>query len=108
MSRDQNNFSPFAALSYQEQQDRWLEWRSRQLDFREAGVAEEAQKKPEDTEVPPVHLPHLQESAPVRHQNLDAVLSRHARAEKRLGAFRVTEAAAGAAPQIPSRTGTTQ
>ena len=29
--------SPFAALTWQEQQDRWLAWRSRQLDYQPAG-----------------------------------------------------------------------
>lgn len=98
MSPDQNNASPFAALSYQEQQDRWLEWRSRQMDFREESLPEETQKKPADTEMPPVRLPNFQESAPVRHQNLDAVLSRHARAEKRLSAFQATGSGSGSAP----------
>ena len=98
MNRDQNAASPFSALSYQEHQDRWLEWRSRQMDFQEGGLSEDRQKKPADTEMPPVHLPNFQDSAPVRHQNLDAVLSRHARAEKRLSAFRTTGSDAAPAP----------
>lgn len=81
--------SPFAALSYQEQQDRWLEWRSRQLEFQEGNVVESKtdQKKSAEPFVPPVQLPHFQQAAPTRHQNLDQVLSRISQAEKRLGAF---------------------
>ena len=29
--------SPFSALTYQEQQTRWMEWRSRQLDYQPSG-----------------------------------------------------------------------
>ena len=43
MSQETCSASPFSALSYQEQQARWLEWRSRQLDYRPAA---------EETETP--------------------------------------------------------
>ncbi|MBQ9262763.1 MAG: hypothetical protein IJ189_00965 [Clostridia bacterium] len=80
--------SPFAALSYQDQQDRWLEWRSRQLEFQEGAVIEapNAYEKPA-AEVPPVTLPHFQQAAPTHHKNLDQVLARHANAAKHLTAF---------------------
>ena len=44
--------SPFAALTFAEQQDRWREWRSRQLDYQSAG------------ELPPVELPPADEPPP--------------------------------------------
>lgn len=77
--------SSFSQLSYQQQQDRWLEWRSRQLNYQEGAVSE----SPPDNQnpaasVPPVALP---QAAPSHHQHLDQVLQRHAQAAKRLSAF---------------------
>lgn len=79
--------SPFSALSYQEQQDRWLEWRSRQLDYQPAGQA-----APEDDSHPsmsamPLRMPNMALSAPTRHRELDQVISRHAQALRKAGAF---------------------
>lgn len=88
--KEETHASPFAALSYQEQQDRWLEWRSRQLDFREGPVEEDEKKEPAVTSVPPVVLPHVQPAAPTRHQNLDQVLSRHSQAVRKAGPFQTT------------------
>lgn len=81
--------SPFSEMTYQEQQDKWLEWRSRQLAFREGNVVEEnrSKKTPAEASVPPVQLPRFQQAAPTRHQNLDQVLSRMEKARKKLGAF---------------------
>ena len=42
----EKNESPFAALSWEEQQRRWLEWRSRQLDYRPAEETQPAPKAP--------------------------------------------------------------
>ena len=82
MSADKSDMaSPFSALTYQEQQDRWLEWRSRQLDYRP--VPEEA---PEDAPaLPPEPRPFP--AAPGRRRELDQVISRHAQALKRAGSF---------------------
>lgn len=77
--------SPFSALTYQEQQDRWLEWRSRQLDYQEAAPPSET-PAPRDTDF--LTPPPLRQTAPTRHRELDQVLSRHAQALKRAGAFR--------------------
>ena len=38
MDQEKASASPFSALTYQEQQDRWLEWRSRQLDYQPTSV----------------------------------------------------------------------
>ena len=77
--------SSFSQLSYQEQQDRWLEWRSQQLRYQEGKVEEAApeNKNPAAT-VPPVVFP---QAAPSHHQHLDQILQRHAQAAKRLSAF---------------------
>ena len=81
--------SPFSEMTYQEQQDRWLEWRSRQLEFREGNVVEEnrGKKTPAELSASPVLLPNLQQAAPTRHQNLDQVFSRMEKAQKKLSAF---------------------
>ena len=103
MSMDNSSSpSPFSALSYQEQQDRWLEWRSRQLDYRPVTPegSEEAVPSEDDTkkgtaystvpDLPPLRMPNMAIAAPVRHRELDQVLSRHAQAAKRAGAFQPT------------------
>ncbi len=94
MNQEQSsNVSPFSALSYQEQQDRWLEWRSRQLDYRPAGEEEPVpHEAAEQTHSPQPRLrdPNMRIAAPARHLELDQVLSRHRQAMKRAGAFRTT------------------
>ena len=85
--------SPFSALTYQEQQDRWLEWRSRQLDYQPANVRQTpAQPEPprEEGGLPRMRLPNMRIAAPVRHRELDEVLSRHRQAMRQAGAFRTT------------------
>ncbi len=44
--------SPFAALTWQEQQDKWLAWRSRQLDY-QAASAEEPRREAHRRADPP-------------------------------------------------------
>ena len=78
--------SPFSALSYQEQQDRWLEWRSQQLDFRPAD--EEGAEEAPAPQRQPLRLPNMPIAAPTRHRELDQVISRHAQAVRKAGAFR--------------------
>lgn len=100
MTQEKQAFSPFAALSYQEQQDRWLEWRSRQLDFKpaqeehpESFTQEETKKEaapaayPQLREPPPVTLPYIRNPAPTRHHELDKLRARHAQAAKMAGKF---------------------
>ena len=85
--------SPFSALSYQEQQDRWLEWRSRQLDYRpiqEKAPIVEASKKDLRDEGPRLKQPNMRILAPAGHRELDAVLSRHRNALRQAGAFQAT------------------
>ena len=84
--------SPFSALTYQEQQDRWLEWRSRQLDYQPANVRQ-APTPPEtqsEEGLPRMRLPNMRIAAPARHRELDEVLSRHRQAMRRAGAFQAT------------------
>ena len=89
--------SPFSALSYQEQQRRWMEWRSRQLDYRpvpENGRAMEdaapEKESPKAGGVPAMRLPNMRIAAPARHRELDEVLSRHRQAMRKAGPFRPT------------------
>jgi len=90
MSQEKSE-SPFAALSYEEQQRRWMEWRSRQLDYR---PAEEAPPAPPSRGAQgALRLPNMPLSAPTRHAELDQVLSRHRQAMKRAGAFQSTSGA---------------
>ena len=72
----------FADMSCKEQQDRWLEWRSRQLEYRQGDVVE-----PQETADAVVLPPVFPRPAPTRHSNLDQVWSRHRQASRRLGAF---------------------
>ena len=85
--------SPFAAMTYQEQQDRWLEWRSRQLDYQPAEKEpqpEAAGKAEPEESLPPLTLPFVRQAAPTRHRELDRVLARHTQAAKRAGNFQST------------------
>lgn len=86
MNQEPNPASPFSALTYQEQQDRWLEWRSRQLDYRDAN----ALPPEKETSPSPLPVPRIQQAAPSHHRELDLVLSRHDQALKHLGAFQAT------------------
>ena len=90
--------SPFAALSYQEQQDRWLEWRSRQLAYQPVErerekQAERIQKEaaapayPQLREPPPLRTPVFNAPAPTRHGELDKLKKRHAQASRQAGVY---------------------
>ena len=93
MASDPRDQSPFAALSFAQQQDRWREWRSRQLDYQDtplerATPAEASQTASEqETPLPRLALPFLRQAAPTRHQELDRVLARHAQATRQAGRF---------------------
>ena len=95
--------SPFAALTFQEQQDRWLEWRSRQLDYQRADLAVPREEPRQETagnqkgtadqavpELPQLRLPNMLLNAPRGRKELDQVLSRHAQAARRAGAYQTT------------------
>ena len=93
MDQDKANAaSPFSALTYQEQQDRWLEWRSRQLDYQPAAEKQPTEPAParKNIPVPRMRQPNMRIAAPVRHRELDEVLSRHRQAMRRAGAFQAT------------------
>ena len=84
--------SPFSALTYQEQQDRWLEWRSRQLNYQPAAAGRSPEKPAvqKDIGLPQMRLPNMRIAAPVRHRELDEVISRHRKAMRQAGAFQTT------------------
>ena len=84
--------SPFSALTYQEQQDRWLEWRSRQLDYQPANVKQAPAPRETQKEegLPRMRLPNMRIAAPVRHRELDEVISRHRKALRQASAFQAT------------------
>lgn len=94
--------SPFAALTWQEQQDRWLAWRSKQLDYQPVTESVEAAPEKEtasravshptayDQSRPRLRIPNMQIAAPVRHQELDQVINRHKKALQQAGAFQTT------------------
>ena len=100
MSQDKaETRSPFSAKSYQEQQDQWLAWRSRQLDYQPADSDQNTREKPRESDqrpdargdsmnsLPRLRLPNMRIAAPTRHQELDQVISRHRNALKQAGAF---------------------
>ena len=96
MSKEKNaSASPFSALTYQEQQDRWLEWRSRQLNYKDAKDMEEPLEKDEfkpyrQEQAPLLRQPNMPIASHARHGELDLVLSRHRRAVQRAGTFQST------------------
>ena len=87
-----NAVSPFSALTYQEQQDRWLEWRSRQLDYQPAAAGQHTEpvSASKNGNTPRMRLPNMRIIAPVRHRELDGVISRHRQAMQRAGTFQTT------------------
>ena len=101
MEKNQSELSPFAALTYQEQQDRWLEWRSRQMDYRAVDAKSPEMPTPLQAEEPtdkeeapsrPFSAPVFKRPAPTRHQELDEVWRRHAQAQKRAARFQPVSA----------------
>lgn len=92
MMTQQRETSPFSALTYQEQQDRWLEWRSRQLDY-----CPVVSNKQTDAVLPPLKIPALsvppqppKTPAPYRHAQLDQVYSRHQAAVRKASGWQNT------------------
>ena len=86
-----DNTSPFAAMSYQEQQDRWMEWRSRQLEYHAA--EEMKQDSAEEKALPPLKMPNMRMAEPTRHRELDKVLTRHQQAFRNAGQFHAMRSA---------------
>lgn len=86
--------SPFSALTYREQQDRWREWRSRQLDYKPFSEEEEtpkASRPAPDERAPRLRNPNMPIAAPYQRRELNQVLSRHQKALRQAGSFqRVT------------------
>ncbi len=91
MEQDKAPASPFSALTYQEQQDRWLEWRSRQLRYQPTAAAAPARPQARDQNgLPPLKTPNMRIAAPARHRELDEVIARHRRALRQSGAFQTS------------------
>ena len=91
--------SPFSALSYDEQQLKWLEWRSRQLHYQKP----QATEKEELSALPPLELPlqkpdkassAVQTPLPYRHAELDRLYARHLAAARMTGDWHKTISAA--------------
>jgi len=71
--------SPFAELSFTEQQEQWRMFRAQHLDFQPAAPETPALQRP--------RLPaYLKENAP-QHHNLDRVRAQLAQASRRAGTF---------------------
>lgn len=70
--------SPFAELSFSEQQEQWRVFRSQHLDFQQVPPAAASRPK----------MPaYMRENAP-QHHNLDRVRAQLAQASRRAGAFK--------------------
>ncbi len=86
--------SPFAEMTFAEQQDMWRAWRSRQLDYKPA--ASEEKREPEQLEqkreeLPPLRLPLYQPPAPPSHKHLDRLRERHMQAARQAKQYLPTE-----------------
>ena len=86
MTGEDKKMSAFSALSFQEQQEKWLSWRSQRLNYEPA----------EPLEAPCAQLPApaARPALPIyslpRNQTLDHLYQRHASAKKKTGAFTST------------------
>ena len=89
MNGEKNEGSPFAALTFQEQQEKWRAWRSGHMEYREADLERTVEKEPNAGRAAPAaeSAPLLKNAAGTRHQQLDAVLRRHEQARNHTGAF---------------------
>ena len=75
--------SPFAALSFSEQQEQWRIFRAQHLDFQEVPPKQEPPRP-----VPAVpRAPAYTRSAAPQHSNLDRVRAQLAAASRRAGSF---------------------
>lgn len=83
MNNSADSRSPFAELSFSQQQEMWRMWRSQALEYqpvKEPPAAPEPAPKPE----PPLPQRYL----PPTHKNLDQVHARISAASARAGAFK--------------------
>ena len=90
--KNQKGTSPFSALTFEEQQQKWLLWRSQQLDYQEASMdtAPNIAQAPSPIQLPdPVMLPQEHPNT-YRHSQLDSIYSRHRQAFARTGVWQST------------------
>lgn len=87
MNKDSSrSHSPFAELSFSEQQEMWRIWRSQPLEYQE--IKPEEPEKEQTEEITPPPAPIQQPFAPPSHKNLDRVHARISAAAANAGAFR--------------------
>ena len=90
MKTEKQDTSPFAALSFARQQDKWREWRSRQLEYKKAAEEKPLHEEDGTQETKEVFRP-ASPAAPTRHRELDRVLARHKTALRHTGQFHTTQ-----------------
>lgn len=76
--KNNKDSSPFSALTFEEQQHRWLMWRSQQLEYKRAPIDEKLPSAP----LPPIPIPELRmqdhpSQMQNRHAQLDRVYQKH-------------------------------
>ena len=81
--KNSKDSSPFSALTFEEQQHRWLMWRSQQLEYKQAPIEEKMPTSP----LPPIPIPDLRlQDRPMqpqnRHAQLDRVYLKHKQASQ--------------------------
>jgi len=92
MMKNQKGTSPFSALTFEEQQQKWLLWRSQQLNYQDYPM----DPAPENANIPsPIQLPDpvmLPQEHPntYRHSQLDSIYSRHRQAFAHTGIWQST------------------
>ena len=88
MNGEKAGGSPFSAQSDQERRAKWHEWRTRHVEWHGEETPSAPIPKESNEKAAPVSagIPAFQDAAS-RHQQLDAVLRRHAQAVKHAGAF---------------------
>lgn len=101
--------SPFAALTFSEQQEQWRLWRAQRLDYRDAALpvqstpaqvtndarTSQSNQRPAGRQIAPLQQLALENQCGVRparpsHGNLDRVNARLSHAAGRTGSFRST------------------
>lgn len=91
--KEEKSASPFSALTFKEQQEKWMAWRSQHLIFEPAEIQEQpAEKEKTEPAVSPVQPSSYpaERAAPTRHGELDRLRARHQTATKNISAWHPT------------------